>query len=232
MEREPTTPEQRRRLLEQCMAAMAAGDAAFMFTFLHEFGPQVERVVRSIVAEMGRRDVLADPDEVHGLVQDAVMVVFERSPGWRPDGALPWTWAYRAIRAEVARRVGHRTIGLQDGDGDGADGEVSDGADLGGGAVACLTVDDVSALEAVHADVALVIEAIRSVGSSRDQRVFLEYALQRGLGDPSASQTVAAEFGLTEANVRQIARRQRQKVRTLLEQPPYAPVRDAAIFAS
>ena len=101
MEREPTTPEQRRRLLEQCMAAMAAGDAAFMFTFLHEFGPQVERVVRSIVAEMGRRDVLADTDEVHGLVQDAVMVVFERSPGWRPDGASPRLW-----RGANGRRVG------------------------------------------------------------------------------------------------------------------------------
>ena len=67
-------------------------------------------LVRRIVEDMGRLDVRDDMDELHGLVTDACLVVTDRAAGWSPDGALPWTWAYLAIRAKVGQVVGHRVV--------------------------------------------------------------------------------------------------------------------------
>ena len=88
------------------MAAMAAGDAAFIFTLIEHFGGYLAGAVRRIVGEMGRADVLADPGEIDGLVQDAAFFLYDHAGAWHPDGgALPWVWAERGIRNLVATAV-------------------------------------------------------------------------------------------------------------------------------
>jgi hypothetical protein len=212
-------------LLEHCMERMAEGDAAFLFTFARHFAPHLANVVRRDLADMGRRDVLADADEVGALVLDACHVIFGRARGWHPGGALPWTWAAKAIRAEVARVVGHRTV-------------TPDEDELGGepsGATpdAPLGADDFRALAARHPLVAQLAEVVAQLGSARDQQVFIEYRLQKELGDPSPSHVVAREFGLTPANVRQIDCRMRRKLAAAVESTPdHAPLRDVRWLAA
>lgn len=63
----------------KCMEGMAGGDTAFLFTFHQRFGPKLAWVVRDILRQMGRIDILANADEVDGLVLDACEVVFDRS---------------------------------------------------------------------------------------------------------------------------------------------------------
>lgn len=191
--------------LETCMQRMAMGDRAYLFTFLHEFGPRVEAVVRRMLGEMGRRDVLADADELAALVQDACWVICERAAGWRPGGALPWSWAARAIRAELARAIGHRTVPVADDDVEVAE-HFAAPSEGDGGEVSF------AALARRDPRVALLADAVARIGSPRDQRVFIEYRLQKELGDPSPSHVVAREFGLTPANVRQIDCRMRKRL--------------------
>jgi hypothetical protein len=200
---------------------MAAGDAAFLFTFTERFGPSVARLVRRMLGDMGRHDVLRAVDEVEALTLDACFVIYERAAGWRPGSALPWNWARLAIRAEVSRGVGHR-LARTDAGADHGD-RAPAGADLGrGGGEGHLGVDDWAALVRLDPRVAALAEVIRSVGSPRDQRVFVQYQLQKHLGDPSPAHVVAAEFGLTPANVRQIDRRMRVKLRARLAAGPRA----------
>lgn len=195
----------RQELLETCMQRMAMGDHAYLFTFVREFGSRVEAAVRRMVGEMGRRDVLADPDELEALVLDACWVIYDRASGWRPGGALPWSWAARAIRAELARAIGHRTVPVTDDDVEVVD-AVAAPSEHGDA--------DVTFASLAQRDprVALLADAVARIGSPRDQRVFIEYRLQKELGDPSPSHVVAREFGLTPANVRQIDCRMRKRL--------------------
>jgi hypothetical protein len=61
---------------------------------------------------------------------------------------------------------------------------------------------------------------VRSVGSTRDQDIFIQYRLQKGLGDPSPAHAVAAEFGVSPANVRQIDCRMRRRVAAAVASSP------------
>jgi hypothetical protein len=215
-------------LLEHCMERMAAGDAAFLFTFARHFAPHVANVVRRDLAEMGRRDVLADADELNALVGDACHVIFGRAGGWRPGGALPWTWAARAIRSEVARSIGHRTVTV-----DGPDAPQLAEAPSEPTPDGSLGADDFAALARRHPRVALLADAVAQLGTARDQRVFIQYRLQKELGDPSPSQVVAREFGLTPANVRQIDCRMRRKLAAIVATTPdYAELRDVRWIAA
>jgi hypothetical protein len=208
------------------MARMAAGDAAFLFTFARRFRPQVAAVVRRHLADMGRRDVIADADELENLVLDACYVIYERAPGWKPGRALPWTWAARAIRAEVARGIGHRTVVGDEGD---FDDETTGGRSTDGD----LGVEDFASLARRHPEVALLADAVASVGSARDQQVFLEYRIQQALGDPSPAHVVAREFGLTPANVRQIDCRMRKRLAAVIASTPrFAALQEVRWFAA
>jgi hypothetical protein len=215
-----------REVLEQCMERMAAGDPAFLFTFARHFAPHVANVVRRHLVEMGRREVLADRDEIDALVIDACDVIYSRASGWQRDGALPWTWADRAIRSEVARAIGHRTVPA----------EADDDLASERAPVPLLhsnDVDDFDALARRHPVVALLADAVARAGSARDQRVFVEYRLQKELGDPSPSHVVGREFGLTPANVRQIDCRMRRKLAAIIATTPgYAELRDVRWIAA
>ena len=216
-----------RAALADCMSKMAAGDAEAFFAFRERWGSRVGGMVKAMVRSMGRADVLADPDELDGLVTDACLVLRDRASGWSRDGALPWTWARPAIWAEVYRFVGHRQVELLE---DLAPDEAGPRTDYQ--VLRSQPHHDLDELAVDNSAVQLVLSAISSTGSERDQKVFLEYRLQAGLGDPSPSNTVAEAMQLSPANVRQISKRFFDKLTSVLEQPQYKDVRSAAIFAT
>lgn len=207
------------------MAAMAAGDAAFIFTFIEHFGGHLAGAVRRIVAEMGRADVLGEASEIDGLVQDTAFFLFDNAGGWQPDGgALPWVWAERGIRNLVAKAVGHRVVAEPDD----LEAEVitvlqRDG-DLG--------PDDLGFLLRAMPDLALLHEALGAVCTSRNAQVFLEYRIQQRLGDQSPAATVAAMFDLSPANVRQIHHRVRARLAPVLADDRYRPLADLALLVA
>ncbi len=214
--------------LPPMMAGMAEGDPAFLFAFVDVYGEKVRWVVRGILADMGRRDLLASTDELDGLTLDACEVIFRRASGWRPGGAKPWTWAFKAIRAEVVRSIGHRVVELQ-GDED-IDGEAGSRDD---NAVVDLTGDDLGVLMQRHAAVRLLDAAIRSVGTAAVQDLYWEYRIQQGLGDPSPAHTVGRRVGKTPMAVRQACKRHGDAVwRTVQSDPQFGALLDHGWFAA
>ena len=163
-----------------------------------------------------------------GLTLDACDVVFRRAGGWKPGGAAPWNWAHKAIRAEVARSIGHRVVEFNP-DHDDRDSEVGHH----GGVVSDLAADDLGVLINRNPRVGLLDQAIRSVGSERDQLVYWEYRIQQGMGDPSPAHTVGARFGLKPDNVRQLCRRHGKKVWSIVATDRmFAELRDHGWFAA
>lgn len=200
------------------MAQMAAGDAAAVFAFVAAFGGRLAGAVRRQLFSLGRREVASRTDEVDFLVQSAALALFDRAAGWSPDGALPWVWAERAIRAEVVAYLGHPSVEL-------------DAERIGVGSAATTTgaavpprrsvdgpgPDDFDELAHRDPTVGLLHEAIGEVANERDRRVHVEYRIQKRSGDASPAHTVAAEFGLTPQNVRQIDSRVRRRLRALVD---------------
>ncbi len=215
--------------LESTMAGMAAGDAAFLFVFIEQFGPTVRWVVRRIVEEMGRHELVRNDGELDGLTLDACDVIFLRAGGWRPGGARPWVWAHKAIRAEVARSIGHRTVELVEG----LDDLAGEADSRNGGAVVDLAGDDLGVLIGRHPQVRLLDEAIRAVGTPAHQEIYWEYRLQQGLGDPSPADTVGRRFGKRPATIRQICKRHGDRVwAKVCDDERFAELRDHGWFAA
>ena len=57
--------------LDFVMARLADGDMAYVFTLEQGWHGPIARMVRTLLREMGRRDLAGDRDEVAGLVIDA-----------------------------------------------------------------------------------------------------------------------------------------------------------------
>lgn len=204
----PAPAEATDERLATYLAAMAAGDAAYLFAFCDAYGDRLAGTVRSLLREFGRHDLTRDPDTVAELVLDAAFVIYDRASGWRPGRAAPWTWARSAIRAQIAAAIGHRCVEL--------DAEHHDHPEP-----APARSGDVWA-RAVAADPAMarLDHALRHTASDRDQAVVIEYCIQQSLGDPSPAHTVAAHLGLSAVNVRQIVSRTRRRLRRLLADDP------------
>lgn len=194
--------------LARSMAAMA-GDRAMIFPFLEHYGDDLERVVRRILFDFGRRDLANDPGEVAGFVLDAAFVICQRAPSWDPaGGALPWHWAMRAIRHDIGVTIGNARVDV----------DVED-VDLGpptarcSGSGANFDLDEMARRDPL---LGLLLEAVREVTSPRNAAVHLEYRIQHCCGDPSPAHTVGAMFDLSPANVRQIDRRVRRQLSELV----------------
>lgn len=199
------------------VAALAA-DRAAVVPFVETYGDQLAAVVRRHLRGLGRGDVLADRDEVQGLVWEVALVLQENAAGWRPGGALPWNWAARAIRSRIAAYVGHAQVEL-------------DPDRLGERATPPATArHEVDFDHAADHDrlLGLVREALAEVAASdRNRAVHLEYRLQKALGDPSPARTVGSLFGLHDANVRQIDRRVRRQLSAVIHRESrYRELRD------
>lgn len=209
----------RRVRLEDTMSRLAAGDPAFIWSLVEDFGDDLAGVVRATVGAAGRREVLSEPGRVEAMVFDIALCLFEQAASWDPDGgALPWVWARRAIDQIIWADLGHRCIELDELVVGPPPGAGPPEARSGGGAPAIdESLAEVTLLDlAVHdRRIARLIEAIGAVGSDRDGAVHTEYRIQRASGDPSPANTVADAFGLQAANVRQIDARMRRRLRHL-----------------
>ncbi len=208
------------------MSALAGGDRAALWTLATEFDGELRGAARQRLLAMGRLDLANDDDILAGLVIDIAFLFHGCS--WTADGgALPWVWAGRAIDRLVSETAGHRSTSTDPGDtpADGA----GDEASVGVGAAPDVGFDT---LATVDPTVALLRAAIARVASERDQRVHIAYRTQHADGDPSPANTVAAMTDLAAANVRQIDRRVRAKLSTLVAtDPEFASLKELAWLA-
>ncbi|MEI7593633.1 MAG: hypothetical protein WCK41_10475 [Actinomycetes bacterium] len=184
------------------MVAMSEGDSSALFPFVDAFGSDLERMIRSQLRSYGRLDLVRDSDELSGLVISAALEILDRAGSWDPDGAPPWVWASRAIRAVVVNQIGHATVDVDD---DRISDEPVDHEQPGGE----LNLDSMAESNSLFR---LFRAAIAATVSPRDAEISEQYLIQQSLGDPSPSHTVAAEFGLSAANVRQIVCRTRKSI--------------------
>lgn len=216
--------------LREVMAGMAAGDMAMLVSFVTEFGTPLRSLVRRTVFAFGRRDVLDDAGEVTSLITTAALEIFDRAAVWDESGAPPWVWAERAIRAAIARQVGHAL----------ADVTIEQLSELREGPVQ-------QTLRGLDGDAHQVLrrlsvsepraqlwwDAVGNLTSDRNRNVYFEFVVQQELGDRAPAQTVAPMFDLQPDNVRQIVRRVRtrlaEQIRTDVQ---LEPLRDLRWFAA
>jgi len=191
-----------------------ADDPAMVVPFVEDFGDRLRGLVRRVLSDYGRHDLLRDPDDVDGIMWDIALVLQARAGSWDPaQGVAPWTWARAAVVAEIDRSIGHRAADI-----DADDLERVLGA--GPSSPPARTELDLDALAAGNPLVALWLETTRAVASELHATVHVEYRVQTMLGDPSPSQTIAVQLGLSAANVRQIDRRVRVKLNKLIAIDP------------
>jgi hypothetical protein len=201
------TPDRRERLVE-IMAAMAT-DPAAVFALTSEFHAELARTVRSLMRVDGRE---LTPEDTNDLVMDAALALTEVAGSWRPDGALPWTWAKARIRSTIrATMFGPRPIDPHD--------IVEADCDVGSRPVGRAEEPDwrgaLIAVAAQHRHGNAVIKVLMEDISERNCAVFLQYLVQQDMGDPEPSKTVATMMELTPANVRKIVQRVRARLTEL-----------------
>lgn len=196
----------RRKMLEEVMRRLIEGELDMVWALSTQFGEDVARVIRRHLRSMGRLDVVTDPGRVEGMVIDVALWFLDHGVAYDPATSLPWVWADRPIRSLVAAEVGHRVVEFEPA----LEGQVLQRPTTGS------AVAELQALADAEPSVALLIEAAQAVGSERDATVHLEYRVQKALGDPSPSHTVADMVDLQAANIRQIDNRMRKKLAKLI----------------
>jgi hypothetical protein len=223
---QPMDPTERTQL-EALMHRLADGDGGAVVELIDAYGDRLHGVVARHLHELHRADVLRDRDEVDGLVVDAALAIADRAGGWSADGgAAPWTWADRAIRAEVVSYLGHPSVDVEIDVLDLAAARDRHPSSRASGAGAA----DFHRLADHDPRVAQLRAAIaRAATNSRDAEVHVEYQLQKRSGDPSPAHTVAALYDLTAANVRQIdCSVRRRLVAVVDDDPALAPLTELA----
>lgn len=188
--------------LSNLMTAMANRDTAALFRFEQQFGTELRSTVRSILGSLGRRDAVRHPADLEFLTLSAGLVIYDRASSWSCEGAAPWVWAKRAIRAEIVRWLGHPRV------------EFIPEFHARKPTNMEVAFSDISYrdLATQSPEIAAWIEAAERVTSDRNANVHIEYQTQKALGDPSPANTVSSQFGLKPANVRQIDRRVRAQL--------------------
>lgn len=206
------------------MAQLAGGDRRAACTLALEFSGPIGGAIRTHLGALGVHDV--DRDELDSLVIDVCIMLADVAGAWRADGgATPWQWAFHRVRQVVSGFVGQHADDLDEGL-----------LDLAAPAPAPGDEPDVMALLDGLAGqwplVALVREGLEAVASARDRQILLEVELQAVLGDPSPAVTVAAEWGMQPAAVRQVVSRTRRRLRGLAQgDERFAPLADLPLAA-
>lgn len=210
-----------RERLTRIMSRMASGDEAAAVTLFLEFGDAVKAAVRRHLRAQRAHHLERDLD---GIALDVCLDLAARAGSWDPGGgALPWVWADRRVRGIVARHAGTYGRELDEA------GPRARAADEAGPPPA-FTGEDLdedaalAALAARHPACALLADALGRL-AERDRRVFLLFETQKASGDPSPAVTTGAAHGLRPDNVRQIARRTRQRLlRLAATEARFAPL--------
>jgi hypothetical protein len=204
------------------MEQVARRDRAAVVMLYTEFGSVIAGVMRR---HLGRLRVSGvDPDELHGLVLDACLELFDCGGAWLHEtGVAPWTWADRRLFALASSWVGQHADSLDE------------------RLAAMPAPRAASGREAVPLDVLagagdpmcrLLRRAFDEARvSERDRALLLEMQLQRSLGDPSPAETVASLHGLSAVAVRQAVKRAKDRLRQLASTTPrYEPLREIVLL--
>ncbi len=101
----------RRNTLKKLMAAMAAGDPTAAFRLRMMFEPELKAAVRRAAVEVGRA---LPSDEVEAVATDFCTWLIPHAGAWRPDGALPWRWAWAHLTTEVRKNQGYWPLAAAD----------------------------------------------------------------------------------------------------------------------
>lgn len=219
-----------RARLQEVMAGMAAGDMAMLVALIDEFGSPLRGVVRRTLFAFGRRELLVDPSDLTDLVTTAALEIFDRAGAWDPAGAPPWIWAERALRSALASHVGHALADV--------DVEQLDNQPVQLPLPLTPPLDGdarrvVRRLAELEPRAAMWWDAVGTVATDRNRRIYFEFELQKALGDRSPAGTVATMFGLKPDNVRQIAHRVRVRLTDRIRSDArLAPLRDLRWFAA
>jgi len=204
---------QRFERLVEVMARMAGGDQAAVFTLYLEYGDHVAALMRRELRRLGVQHV--EPDELDGLVLNGCLALLDGAGAWDPEGgALPWNWAVKRLAAIAAGWVGQHADPLDDHDVAVAEQLRAIGDEPEG-------LEVFERLAPCHDGCALLVEAFdRGKVKPRDRAILLEVKLQTDAGDPSPSVTVARDYGLNPAFVRQVVKRTLDRLRVLAEREP------------
>jgi hypothetical protein len=205
------------------MGRVAERDRAAVVMLYTEFGDVIAGVMRR---HLGRLRVTGvDPDELHGLVIDACLELYDCGGAWRADaGVAPWTWAERRLAGVASSWVGQHSDELDERSTHVPSPRARSGREPKPLAVLDDAGDPMCRLLRRAFDAAQV--------SARDRSLLLEMQLQRSLGDPSPAETVATLHGLSAPAVRQAVKRAKDRLRDLVSTTPaFEPLRDIVLLA-
>lgn len=207
-----------RERLGRIMARLRLGEEVAVFDLLAQFGAAVRATLAAIARDRGHRHLRGD--DLDALTVEACFVIGRRARGWRPDGALPWTWARHRLGNLVDDWAGARTRPWRDHRGrpgaeavDHAPARAYTGPEPD-------VVDTLGRLAGRNPRCALLLAALVEAVPLVDRDVLLRYVQQQAAGDPSPSHTVAADLGLPPPVVRQRACRARRRLRRVVEYDP------------
>ncbi len=214
--------DREREVLGRIMARLGRGEEVAVFDLLTRFGAPVRATLAAIAGDRGHRHLRGD--DLDALTVEACFVIGRRARGWRPDGALPWTWARHRLVNLVDDWAGARTGPWRDHGGE-------PGGEPGAGAVDHAparaytgpepdVLDTLGRLARRNPRCALLLAALVEAVPLVDREVLLRYVQQQAAGDPSPSHTVAADLGLPPPVVRQRACRARRRLRRVVECDP------------
>lgn len=209
--------------LAAAMAGAARGDGQAIANLHRLILGRLRRMIQADLAQIG---VFPTSDALHDLVGDGFLSVIDCAAQWRPDGgAHPCHWARRRILSGARRSLGLFTDDLDAHEAN----LVAPTPSLGDPGDVLVTA---AGLAARHDGVRLLLAALDTT-SQRDRGVFLRVAEEQGMGNRHASVTVAAEFDLQPAAVRQICRRARVRLAQLVnDDSVYEPLAQLSILAA
>jgi len=213
----------RREQLQKLMAAIAAGDRMAPFKLRMAFDSELKAAVRRAAAEVGRA---LPSDEVEAVATDFCTWLIGHAAAWRPDGALPWRWAWAHLTTQVRKNQGYWPLAAADPRDHDIE-ETSVAADGDHGEI----LHTFAEAAGRHARLARVRRVLEATSGPTDVALLLEYAEQVEAGDPSPSHTVASRYELRPDAVRKRVQRARARARVFMERhPEHGDLADLPIF--
>ena len=179
--------------------------------------------MRRAAVEVGRS---LPSDEVEAVATDFCTWLIPHAGAWRPDGALPWRWAWAHLTTEVRRNQGYWPLAAAD--------PCEEVAEGGRGRRRRRSARDGRAgSRRVSRGSPRLLSVLEATGTPSDDIALLfDLAEQRHAGDPSPSHTVAPRYGLSPDAARKRAQRTRDRVRDfIVDHPEHAALAALPLLA-